>query len=130
MLEVLDPVLAEGLQLGERGGIVPWCGHDDGAHDLGEVVGARQADHGHVADAGMAGDGGLDLDRRHGAGARPDEVAHRTEDRQEVLTVDLADLAGVVPAVDDGGGRRLRVGEVAVEQQRAARRKAHLCARR
>ena len=71
----------------------------------------------------MAGDRGLDLDRRHGAGARPDEVADRTEDRQEVLTVDLADLAGVVPAVDDGGGRRLRVGEVAVEQQRAAHAK-------
>ena len=55
MLEVLDPVLAEGLQLGERGGSCPGAGTTT-AHTTWARVGARQADHGHVADAGMAGE--------------------------------------------------------------------------
>ena len=92
--------------------------HDEGGRDLaGLVVG--EADHRGVGDLRVGEQQRLELGRRHLEALVLDELLEPVDDEQVPVGVDVADVAGVQPAVGvDRVGRGLRVVEVALHHLR------------
>jgi len=62
----------------------------------------------------------LDVARVHVDPVRDDQVLLAIDEVQEPVLVDVAEVAGVQPAVDDRGGRRVWLAVVAGHEERAA----------
>ena len=80
----------------------PGLDHHEGGHGF-TPFGVRQADDGDFRDRRMQQDHVLDLLRHDGAGARADHFFQPAHDGEEAVRIELADVAGMQPAVVQRG---------------------------
>ena len=84
----------------------PGSGHDDGAHPLAHRPFVEPDDR-DLGDGRVLVQHGFDLDAVHVLAAADDDVLHPVDDVDEAVVVDVADVAGVEPAVAERCRRRL-----------------------
>ena len=87
--------------------------------DLLAELGMGHADHGGVEHLGVGDEAVLDLDAVDVLAAADDHVLLAVGDEEVAVGVDLADVAGVEPAVADRLGGRLGLAPVAGHERRA-----------
>ena len=88
---------------------------DEGRHDLAPAL-VGETDHRHFRDRGMQREAAFDLDRRHVLAAGDDHVVDPAGDEQIAVGVDIAGIAGEVPAVAQRLGIRIRPPPIAFER--------------
>src|SRR3954451_20371596 len=92
---------------------------DDGDHGLAPLL-IRHTDHGYVAQPGEVRQGTLDLGRVHVLPTGDDHVLEPVDDEQAFILVEVADVAGMEPALCiEGSTGRLWVLPVARSDVRA-----------
>src|SRR5262245_6300874 len=88
---------------------------DEGGNDLAPAL-VRNPDHGHLGDCGMQRQAAFDLDRRDVFTAADDHVVDAAGDEEIAITVEIAGIAGEIPAVAQGLGVRVRPPPIAFER--------------
>src|SRR5215475_831177 len=87
---------------------------DEGGNDLAPAL-VRNPDHGHLGDCGMQRQAALDLDRRDILPAADDHVVDAAGDEEIAITVDVAGIAGEIPAAAQCLGVRVRPPPITLE---------------
>src|SRR5262245_60241912 len=87
---------------------------DEGGNDFAPAL-VRDPDHGHLGDCGMQRQAAFDLDRRDVLAAADDHVVDAAGDEDIAITVEVAGIAGEIPAVAQGLGVRVRPPPIALE---------------
>src|SRR5215813_327373 len=88
---------------------------DEGANDLAPAL-VRDPDHGHLGDCGMQRQAAFDLDRRDVLAAADDHVLDAAGDEEIAITVEIAGIAGELPALAQGLGVRFLPPPIAFER--------------
>src|SRR5262249_34335444 len=88
---------------------------DEGGNDLAPAL-VRDPDHGHLGDCGMQRQAAFDLDRRDVLAAADDHVVDAAGDEEIAITVEIAGIAGEIPALAQGLGVRVRPPQIAFER--------------
>src|SRR6516165_4237418 len=88
---------------------------DEGGNDLAPAL-VRDPDHGHLGDCGMQRQAAFDLDRRDVLAAADDHVVDAAGDEEIAITVEIAGIAGEIPALSQGLGVRVRPPPIAFER--------------
>src|SRR5262249_22138436 len=88
---------------------------DEGGNDLAPAL-VRDPDHGHLGDCGMQRQATFDLDRRDVLAAADDHVVDAAGDEEIAITVQIAGIAGEIPALAQGLGVRVRPPPIAFER--------------
>src|SRR5437762_6218424 len=99
---------------GGSGGGLRGARHDEGGDDLAPAV-VGQADDRNLGDARVAREGVLDLDRIDVLAAGDDHVVDPPGHPEVAVLVEVAGVAGEVPAFADRAGGRVRAVVVAAE---------------
>ena len=86
--------------------VAPGAEHDDRVHRLAPLL-RRDADHRDLRDRRVRRDRVLDLDGVHVLAAGDDHVLHPVDEEQVAVGVEVAGVAGVVPAAAERVGGRL-----------------------
>ena len=89
--------------------VAPVLQHDDRVHGFAPHV-VRDADHRDLRDRRVRRDRVLDLDGVHVLAAGDDHVLHPIDEEEVALLVEVAGVAGVVPAAAERLGGRLGLG--------------------
>ena len=113
-LEVGQVGAVEAVAVERLGGEAGGAGHDEGHHALAPPV-VGLADHRDVPHLGMPRQDLLDLDRMDVLAAADDHVVDAARDEEIAVPVDIAHVAGEVPAVPQGPGVGVRTIPVAGE---------------
>jgi hypothetical protein len=88
---------------------------DESSHDLAQAL-VRQADHGHLRDGGVEREAALDLDRRDVLAAGDDHVVDPAGDEEIALGIEIAGIAGEVPAAAQCLGIGVGPAPIALER--------------
>src|SRR6516162_3381039 len=88
---------------------------DERGNDLAPAL-VRNPDHGHVGDCGMQRQAALDLDRRDILPAADDHVVDAAGDEEIAIAVDVAGIAGEIPAAAQCLGVRVRPPPITLER--------------
>src|SRR5262249_6083377 len=88
---------------------------DEGGNDLAPTL-VRDSDHGHLGDCGTKRQPACDLDRRDVLAAADDHVVDAAGDEEIAIIVEIAGIAGEIPALAQGLGVRVRPPPIAFER--------------